>query len=67
MCQKKLNMTSNLIKFQWICTKFRTCPSVRTTAYHENRQVFRKYLLRNVFIWQRESKDALVPLHVKKA
>jgi len=24
-------MTSNLIKLQWICTKFRTCLSVRTT------------------------------------
>jgi hypothetical protein len=63
MCQKKINMTSNLIKFQWICTK---CPSARTTVYHENRQVFRKYLLRNLFIWQRESKDAVVPLHVIK-
>jgi len=59
-------MTSDLIKLQQICTKFRRCPSVRTAllVYHGNIQVFRKYLLRNFLIRQREGKDAVVILHV---
>ena len=59
--------TSNLIKLQWICTKFRTRPSVRTTLYHENKQIFRKYLLINFFIQQREGKEAVITLHIIKA
>jgi hypothetical protein len=70
MCQKKLNMNSNVINLysKIPVPNFVKICSVRPTFCHENRGAFRKYLLEKFFTVQHKGKEeVLVPVHPIKA